>query len=45
MTVVTNYEQALLWLGAAEDINDEFLVSLYEVKVSLWVTECSRSSE
>ena len=47
MAVITNYEQALLWLGAAEDINDEFLVSLYEVKVSFWInyTEFSRSSE
>lgn len=35
VAVVTNYEQALLWLGAANDINDEFLVSMYSVKVSL----------
>ncbi len=35
ITVVTNYEQALLWLGASDDINDEFLESMYSVKVSL----------
>ena len=35
--VVSNYEQALLWLGAADDINDEFLVSMFMVKVSLRV--------
>ena len=31
--VVTNYEQALLWLGAGEEITDEFLISMFSVKV------------
>ena len=31
--VITNYEQALLWLGATEDMDEGFLVSMYSVKV------------
>ena len=37
IAVVTNYEQALVWLGAADNITDEFLVSMFMVKVSSWV--------
>ena len=35
IAVITNYEQALLWLGAAEDMDEGFLVSMYSVKVSI----------
>ena len=31
---VKTYEQALSWLGATDDMVDEFLVSMYGVKVS-----------
>ena len=37
IAVVTNYEQALVWLGAGDNITDEFLVSMFMVKVSSWV--------
>lgn len=30
---VTNYEQALAWLGADNTTSDEFIVSTYTVKV------------
>ncbi|KAI4097115.1 MAG: hypothetical protein LQ344_000524 [Seirophora lacunosa] len=29
---VTNYEQALSWLGATTDMDDEFIVAMYKVK-------------
>ncbi|KAL8738538.1 MAG: hypothetical protein Q9181_000698 [Wetmoreana brouardii] len=29
---VTNYEQALSWLGATEDMDDNFVVAMYKVK-------------
>ncbi|KAL8841345.1 MAG: hypothetical protein Q9170_000976 [Blastenia crenularia] len=29
---VTNYEQALSWLGATSDMDDEFVVAMYKVK-------------
>lgn len=32
---VTNYEQALSWLGATTDMDDEFIVAMYKVKVRL----------
>ncbi|KAI4282274.1 MAG: hypothetical protein L6R35_005449, partial [Caloplaca aegaea] len=31
-TAVTNYEQALSWLGATTDMDDEFIVAMYKVK-------------
>ena len=32
-SAVTNYEQALTWLSATEDMDDAFLLSMYGVKV------------
>lgn len=32
---MTNYEQALSWLGATTDMDDEFIVAMYKVKVCL----------
>ena len=34
VTGVTTYEQALTWLGATEDMDDGFLLSMYSVKVN-----------
>ena len=33
---VATYEQAVSWLGATEDMTDDFLVSMHGVKVSLF---------
>lgn len=32
--VVSNYEQAIAWLGATEDIDDSFVVAMHSTKVS-----------
>lgn len=34
LIVVSNYEQAISWLGATEDIDDAFLLSMHCNKVS-----------
>lgn len=35
VAVVSNYEQAIAWLGATEDIDDSFVVAMHSTKVSL----------
>lgn len=34
VAVVSNYEQAIAWLGATEDIDDSFVVAMHSTKVS-----------